>query len=41
MKKRRLKWYGNVTRTTGLAKNPARNSARKEKERKTEEEMRG
>ena len=40
VKVRKLKWYGHVTRSEGLAKtHPARNSERGEEARKTEEEM--
>ena len=38
MKRRKLKWYGYVTRSSGLAKT-AGNSSRRETKRQTEETM--
>ena len=40
VKKRKLRWFGHVSRSSGLAKdNPTGHSERKKKKRQTEEEM--
>ena len=39
MKRHKLKWYGHVTRSSGVAKTPTGNSSRKEMQRQTEETM--
>ena len=39
VKKRKLRWFGHVSRSSGLAKNPTGHSERKKKKRQTEEEV--
>ena len=39
VKKRKLKWFGHVSRSFGLADNPTGHSERKRKMRQTEEEV--
>ena len=42
VKRRKLKWYGHITRSSGICQdNPAGHSARRAKKRKTEKEMGG
>ena len=39
VKRRKLKWYGHVTRSSGLAKTVLRNRSRREMKRQTEESI--
>ena len=42
VKRRKLKWYGHITRSSGICQdNPAGHSARRAKKRQTEKEMGG
>ena len=39
VKKRKLRWYGHISRSSGMEDSSAGDSERSKKERKTEEEM--
>ena len=39
VKKRKLSWYGHISKSSGMADNSAGDSERSKKERKAEEEM--